>query len=110
MGFVYLLMSTDSDGEKELFKIGVTKGDIGKRIRSLSTGNPNQIRLINFYETGNYNLVEKWLHATYSQSRTEANNEWFYLTDEDINSFIANCKKADANISFLKKENYFYNN
>ena len=110
MGFVYLLMSTDSDGERELFKIGVTKSDIGKRIKSLSTGNPNRIQLINHYESKNYLRIEKWLHSQYSRYQTESKNEWFHLPEDAINSFTDNCKKADANISFLLKENYFYRN
>ena len=108
MGYVYLLMSTDSDGEKELFKIGITKSDVNQRIKALSTGNPNKITMLDFYESKNYLKIEKWFHANYRLQRTEASNEWFYLGPEDVKNFKLNCEKADFNISFLLKENTFF--
>lgn len=108
MGYVYLLMSTDSDGLNELYKIGVTKGDVSKRIKALSTGNPNKINQIGLYESKNYLKVEKWLHARYRMQKTEANNEWFYLADDEVSSFNDICKKADETISFMLKNNPFF--
>lgn len=102
MGNVYLLMSTDSDGEKELFKIGITKSSIEKRIKTLSTGNPNKIVLISSYFSKNYKDIEKWLHSRYSLNRTISKNEWFVLTDEQVMSFIDTCKKIDETINFIK--------
>jgi len=102
MGNVYLLMSTDSDGEKELFKIGITKSSVEKRIKSLSTGNPNKIVLIKSYNSKNYKEIEKWLHSRYHINKTESKNEWFYLTDDEVMKFIDTCKKIDETISFIK--------
>lgn len=102
MGNVYLLMSTDSDGEKELFKIGITKSSINKRIRSLSTGNPNKIILINSYNSKNYKEIEKWLHSRYSLNKTNSENEWFYLTNEQVSNFVETCKKIDETINYIK--------
>jgi hypothetical protein len=108
MGFVYLLMSTDSDGEKELYKIGKTKGSIEKRIKALSTGNPNKIVLIHSYESVNYGTIEKWLHTKYSQLRTISKNEWFELTNEQVGKFMETCEEIEGNIKYLKKENHFF--
>lgn len=102
MGNVYLLMSTDSDGEKELFKIGITKSSIEKRIKSLSTGNPNKIVLINSYYSKNYKEIEKWLHSRYSLNRTISKNEWFILTDEQVLKFVETCEKIDETINLIK--------
>lgn len=102
MGNVYLLMSTDSDGEKELFKIGITKSSIEKRIKSLSTGNPNKIVLINSYYSKNYKEIEKWLHSRYSLNRTISKNEWFILTDEQVLKFVETCQKIDETINLIK--------
>lgn len=107
MGHVYLLMSTDSDGEKELFKIGITRGSIEARIKSLSTGNPNKISLIHHYDTTTYKELEKTLHRIYSSKKTTSDNEWFHLTDEEVSSFINTCKKLDENIKFLQENNHF---
>lgn len=109
MGNVYLLMSTDSDGEKELFKIGVTKSQIEKRIKSLSTGNPNKITLLKSYYSKNYKEIEKWLHSRYSLNKTESKNEWFYLTNEQVLNFVETCKKIDETINLIKSTNTFVN-
>ena len=110
MGYVYLLMSTDSDGLKELFKIGITKTSIEKRIKSLSTGNPNKIVLINFYFSKNYKEIEKWLHSRFSLNKTLSKNEWFYLTDEQVSDFIVTCEKIDQTIKFINTNNTLLNN
>lgn len=107
MGYVYLLMSTDSDGEKELFKIGITTNSIDLRIKSLSTGNPNKITLIHHYETERYKEIEKTLHRLYSSKRTTSDNEWFFLSDDEVSSFPDTCKKYDETIKFLKENNHF---
>lgn len=102
MGYVYLLMSTDSDGLKELFKIGITKTSVERRIKSLTTGNPNKIILINSYFSKNYKEIEKWLHARYSLSKTLSENEWFFLTEEQVSNFISTCEKIEDTIKLLK--------
>jgi hypothetical protein len=102
MGIVYLLMSTDSNGLKELFKIGVTKTSVEKRIKSLTTGNPNKIILINSYNSKNYKEIEKWLHSRYTLSKTQSQNEWFYLTNEQVFDFTKTCKNIDDTINLIK--------
>jgi hypothetical protein len=51
--------------------------------------------------------VEQWLHRKY-QTRTEAKNEWRTLTDEQVFSFLNDCKEADDNIQFLLDNNSLY--
>ena len=48
MGSVYLLGDSEKEG---IFKIGVTRGDIQKRIKKLQTGNGGEIYLLSYYET-----------------------------------------------------------
>jgi len=107
MGYVYLLMSTDSDGLRELFKIGITKSSVEKRIKSLTTGNPNKIILINSYYSKNYKEIEKWLHSRYSLSKTQSENEWFFLTDEQVTNFIQTCEKIEDTIKIIKSTSTF---
>lgn len=108
MGFVYLIMSTDSDGKKELYKIGITKGSIEKRIKSLSTGNPNIISLIHSYDSKNYKEIEKWLHSRFSLKKTNSNNEWFYLSDDDVKNFRITCENIESTLILLKEQNSFF--
>jgi len=108
MGYIYLILETDKDGNNERHKIGITKNNPEKRVKQLSTGNSNVIRLLQAYESINYKRVEQWLHSRYSTLKTEANNEWFHLTDEQVIGFLETCKKLDETIQLLLKDNYFY--
>lgn len=107
MGYVYLLLSVSPDNV-ETHKIGITKRDINKRISELQTGNPNKITLLKQYESKNYLKVEQWLHRKHSGSKSEAKNEWRMLSDEQVFSFISDCKIADDNIKFLLENNSLY--
>ena len=106
MGYVYLLLQIDFDGN-ESYKIGITKNEPNLRLKQLQTGNPNKISLHRKYETKNYLKVERWLHRKY-QTKTEAKNEWRTLTDEQVFSFLNDCKEADDNIQFLLDNNSLY--
>jgi len=103
MGTVYLLAEFTNNSR---FKIGITKNDVNKRIRELSTGNSNEIILINKYESENYRKIEGMLHRKFFMNR--AKGEWFDLTHEQVISFTDEAKKADELISFLKENNHFY--
>ena len=105
-GFVYLLLVVDEKGG-EKYKIGVTKRNIAKRISELQTGNESKIQLLKSYQSENYLKVERFLHRKY-MIKTEAENEWRSLTDEQVISFLKDCKEADDNINFLLKNNPFY--
>jgi len=108
MGYVYLLSTVTPDGLNEQYKIGVTKTDVLKRVKTLQTGNSQKINLINVYESENYFKVEKSMHRLYGSQKTDSNNEWFSLEDEHVLSFLEECKKADDIIDFMYKNNEFY--
>ena len=46
MAYVYLL---GDSGQDNSFKVGMTRGDINKRIKQLQTGNGEEIYIVNFY-------------------------------------------------------------
>tara|TARA_R110000751_G_scaffold6296_3_gene27032 strand:+ start:1065 stop:1379 length:315 start_codon:yes stop_codon:yes gene_type:complete len=103
MGTVYLLAEFTNNSR---FKIGITKNDVNKRIRELSTGNSNEIILINKYESVNYRKIEGWLHQKFHMTR--GRGEWFDLTHEQVISFTESAKEADEIITLLLRENPFY--
>lgn len=103
MGTVYLLGEFCDTGR---FKIGVTKGDIDKRIKTLQTGNSNEIFLVDKYESDNYQRIEAMLHRRYHMKR--GIGEWFELTSEQIVSFRGEAKQADEIITIMKRDNPFY--
>ena len=107
MGFVYLLLSVNDYGE-EVYKIGITKRDVNTRIRELQTGNPNKISVLRVYESDNYLKVEQWMHRKFGNTKTEAKNEWRNLLNEQVITFLLECKNADETISILKQTNHFF--
>ena len=98
-GYVYLL----TDGE--YFKIGVTRGNIEKRIKKLQTGNPNGIGIISYHLTEYPFKLESSLHARHSYQRV--NNEWFDLTLDDVVNFKKECEQIDKMFSYLKDNPFF---
>lgn len=106
-GFVYLILQADNHGE-ETYKIGITKNDPQIRLRQLKTGNPNSLSVLKSYQSEHYLKIERWLHRKYFSCKTIAQNEWRTLTDEQVASFIDDCKHADDNFTWLSKRNPFF--
>jgi hypothetical protein len=103
MGSVYLV----GDSEKEnYYKIGVTRGDINKRIKKLQTGNGGDIYLISHYETKYPFILEKMLHNKYKEFQII--NEWFLLEKEEVDNFLNICEMLNNNVMSLE-DNYFFN-
>jgi len=75
----------------DYYKIGMTRVDINKRVKTLRCGNPD-IQLLHYYQHD----IENRLHRHYAYCRVD-NTEWFYLTprkyrkmiDEVIPKFIS---------------------
>lgn len=97
-GYVYLL----TDGE--LYKIGVTRGSIDKRIAKLQTGNPYIIQMLDCYETEAPFKLEKILHFRYSGKRV--NNEWFELSNDDVSNFKLECERIENMLESIKDNPY----
>lgn len=78
MAYVYILKNGDSN----YYKIGRTKGDIEKRRKSLSTGNPQPLSLFDFIETEHDVIVEKFLHIKFFDKLSkEGDSTEFYKID-----------------------------
>ena len=95
MGYVYLIKSSVTDK----FKIGITKQNINKRLKSLQTGNSEKLELIYYYESDFYTKIEKTLHNQFSHNRLEG--EWFNLSFEESFHFKKRCEKIEENLRFL---------
>lgn len=99
MGYIYLFESV-SEYEK-LYKIGYTKNKqtLKKRIKQLQTGNPNKIKMVDFFKSYHGRKVETTLHNIYSTRRLEG--EWFKLDEYDVENFNESCKKIEHNFDIL---------
>ena len=101
MGIVYLL---GDFGKENVYKIGVTKGEIEKRIKQLQTGNSGEIYLVDYFKTEYPFFIERSLHFKYCPKKKK--NEWFELGLEDISNFQTDCLIIEGNAKILK-ENHF---
>lgn len=81
MAFVYVLQS----GDDNYFKIGRTEGEIEKRRKDLSTGNPKPLTLFDSIETSYASLVENLLHKKFFQYLSkEGDAKEFYVVDPEV--------------------------
>jgi hypothetical protein len=107
MGYVYLLLEVDKDGN-ERHKIGITRNSVEKRIKQLQTGNSNKIQCLHSFQTEHFFKVEGWLHKKYGFQKTETKNEWFQLTNEQVASFMDDCTEIEKKVIYLLENNSFY--
>jgi len=89
-GFVYLI----SDGD--YFKIGHTSKSIKIRLSELQVGNPNELFIIDSYETTNYKLVELTLHRLFKNNHILG--EWFELNSNQTKEFTNKCKSIETQL------------
>lgn len=101
-GTVYLLADTSENG---IYKIGVTRGSVKWRIDKLQTGNPDEIYVMKKYETFHPFFIENSLHFKYANKQVL--NEWYELTQEEVDNFINDCEKIEKNIETLKNNPFF---
>lgn len=90
IGTVYLLC----DPSTELFKIGMTRGDVNKRIKELQTGNSCEIHSVKKFDTSIPSYIESSLHHHFFAKH--ALNEWYDLDLKDIIDF------EKKNVSFMR--------
>lgn len=93
---VYLIC----DPDREMYKIGVTRGSVEKRIKKLQTGNATSLFVMYEYKTKNAFLIEKMLHNKF-YPKNEL-NEWFKLDLEDISKFNETCEEMESRLMALK--------
>lgn len=101
-GYVYLLSDL---GKEKTYKIGVTRGDIEKRIKKLQTGNSGEIHMVRYYQTEIPFFIEKHLHFKYN--RENIRNEWFELEDNEIFMFKQHCEEIEEIYNSMKDNPFF---
>lgn len=106
-GKVYLLVELNSHPIK--YKIGITRGDVKKRLKSLQTGSSNELIVLNLFESDHYLYIEKYLHKIYSEYSTEGGKEWFELPDEIVPNFKQECLNIENRIlNLIQSGNPFF--
>lgn len=101
-GIVYLLCDS---GQDNLFKIGVTRGSIEKRIKKLQTGNGNEIFLVGYHKSDHPFYIEHMLHQKYFPKQKL--NEWFEMENYFVSDFQNDCEFYE-NLIIEMKDNFFF--
>lgn len=101
-GYVYLLGDWERPG---VFKIGVTRGSIRRRIKKLQTGNSGEIYIVRYFHTPRPFFVETCLHRHYFGKRVR--DEWFELSEDEVLSFVAECERIEDMAEALKENPFF---
>jgi hypothetical protein len=101
MGIVYLL---GVYSKENTYKIGVTRGEINKRIKQLQTGNSGEIYLVDSHTTKYPFFIEHFLHMQFFPNQKVG--EWFELCEDDICKFKEFCAIAENNAKALEDNPY----
>ena len=104
MAFVYLLGTSRQDN---VYKIGMTRGDIEKRIKQLQTGNDEEIYMLNSFKTKYPFFIERSLHLKFCPKNKR--NEWFELEIEDVGKFKEYCTLFEENAKALEDNSFTKN-
>lgn len=101
IGTVYLLC----DPSTNLFKIGMTRSCVSKRIKELQTGNSCEIHLVKKFNTSIPSYIEMSLHRHFANKHSI--NEWYELSLEDIVDFENTCNFYE-DIAKAMQDNPFF--
>lgn len=96
-GYVYLLSDTLNES---VYKIGVTKSTIEKRIKQLQTGNPGEIHIRAYFETDYPYFIENRLHRRFFEN--EVHGEWYDIPLETVSRFDEICREEEMMAESLK--------
>lgn len=100
---VYLIESEYND--TTLYKIGITKRPVEKRLKEFKTGNASNFKIIDTFRSKWGTKIESTLHRYYSNKRVSG--EWFNLEIDDINDFISRCESIHNNMELLASNNTY---
>lgn len=103
MGYVYLIGESN---DSNLFKIGATKKkNIDERKKELQTGNPNELNVVDYFETTKPYKLEKMMHNHFKNANEL--NEWFRLEKDTVNNFKNTCQHYQNIIDSLADNPFF---
>jgi len=89
-----------------LYKIGITRRNVSKRLKELKTGNAAELTIVEVFESKWAFKIESNLHASYQTHNVRG--EWFSLKNEDVTNFIKRCQMIHDNFEILNKSNTWF--
>lgn len=101
---IYLISSLIND--EKIYKIGITRREVSKRIDDLKTGNPYEFKIESVFFAKKFgNSIESRLHFHFKSK--QINREWFSLDIDDIESFIGLCESYYKTFEMIQNENTY---
>jgi predicted GIY-YIG superfamily endonuclease len=97
--YVYLIKSS----ETSYYKIGYSANP-SQRLKQLQTGCPDELLMIETFQSQHARRIEYALHNSYSHARKH--NEWFDLAIEDEVKFKSLCESIESNLILLENLNF----
>jgi len=101
---VYLISSESISGR--IYKIGITRRSISKRMKEFKTGNASELLLIDSYNSKWGNNIESHLHRLFKEKRISG--EWFKLDESDLTLFKDVCVMVHDNLELIENNNNYY--
>lgn len=98
---IYLISSEINNNT--LYKIGITRNDVKKRLKQLKTGNAATLSIVNQFDSKWAFKIEANLHSRFSSNNISG--EWFSLTPEIVSDFTNICEKLHETFEFLAVNN-----
>lgn len=103
MKFVYLIQLEGTD----IYKVGFAK-KVVDRIKTLQTGSPFKLIVVETYQSKRASKIEKVLHRTFNRFKIDENQyklqgEFFQLDYQTRTSFLKECGKIDFNFQVIEE-------
>jgi len=98
--WIYLIKEETDYGELS-YKIGITKRDANQRLKEHQTGNSNKLEIIALFASYYSGMLETTLHRIYSTEGKRG--EWFYLSQDQVETFLLNCQKVEDNFKIINE-------
>lgn len=98
---MYVYLIKEENDYSSLYKIGVTRRTVKKRLNELQTGNPNKLSIVNIFKSEYPYELETSIHNYYSINNKL--NEWFELDDDMVKNFMSICTVSEKAIKSIKK-------
>lgn len=110
MKYVYLIQLEGL----EIFKIGFSNNP-KKRIKSLQTGNPYKLILVDSYLSNRYTQIEGSLHRRFNLQKIDEDEyklqgEFFQLDKKTAQNFKELCEKIDNNLKVIEENSTLFLN
>jgi hypothetical protein len=89
-------------GGTDYYKIGLSRNPVEQRLKSLQTGCPNELEIVDVFTTEYGFVLERSIQRAYEHKKVfGGGDEWFELSIDEVRQFRDKCTMTDYNMSVL---------